>query len=185
MGTSISQASERNTNWRPVHLGYEKSSIPENRIINEIWRASENEPIPMSQELKSDAVYNCFIAVKSSDSFTEAWQKANAAIFSDKNNNLVAEFAKRVIPAAYQSQQPIGTWAGKFFSEVTNYVVSRDASGFIGQKYRIKSIRELISFKKSIVERVREAIESQSMNINNKREWNTFIDSSISALKKL
>ena len=45
MGTSVSQCSQRNTNWKPVHLGYEKASIPENRVIKEIWRASENEPI--------------------------------------------------------------------------------------------------------------------------------------------
>src|SRR5436853_7771405 len=102
MGTSISQPSLRNTNWSPVYAGYKNEFIPEDRIIKEIWRASENDEIPISESLKNEAIYECYSAVSSSKNFQEAIQKYNHFILENKSNSIIAEFAKRVIPAAFQ-----------------------------------------------------------------------------------
>lgn len=185
MGTSISQPSARNTNWSPVHAGYKNKNVPDTRIIKEIWRACENEDIPMSTILKDKAIYECYSAVEQSKNFQEALQKFSESIIQNKNNSIVAEFARRAIPISFQSNKPTNNWMSCLFSEVTNYIVSRDLSGFIGSNYRNKSVKELILFKKTISNKVSEAIASEDRSISNQKDWNSFIDKSITKLKNL
>lgn len=183
MGTSVSQASPRNTNWSPVHAGYKNEFIPEERIISEIWRASENQETPMSDSIASDTIYNCYTAVSNSANFQEALQKFNGFIAENKSNSIVAEFAKRAIPAAYQSNNPVQGWMAKFFSELTNYVMSRDTSGFVGGNNRNKTVQEMINFKKNITTKVSGIVSSESRTIRNSEEWKSFVNESIERLK--
>lgn len=183
MGTSVSQASPRNTNWSPVHAGYKSEFVPEERIISEIWRASENQDTPISQSIASAAIYECYSAVSGSENFQEAVQKFNDYITDSKSNSIVAEFAKRAIPAAYQSGKPADAWAARIFSEVTNYVMSRDASGFVGGGNRNKTVTEMISFKKSITNKVSEIVGARVRTIKNQKDWNSFVSESIDRLK--
>lgn len=183
MGTSVSQASPRNTNWSPVHVGYKNEFVPEERIISEIWRASENQDIPISESISSEAIYECYSAVSNSQNFQEAMQKYNNYIADTKSNSIVAEFAKRAIPAAFQSGKPAENWAARLFSEVTNYVMSRDASGFVGGNNRNKTVSEMIDFKKNITSKVSEIVGAQSRNIKSQTEWSSFVSESIDRLK--
>jgi hypothetical protein len=187
MGTSISQSSPRkSSNWKRVFVCYESNNLPDNRVMNEVWRASETsekESKPLSSEMKSQAIYSCYEAVKSSNNFQEALQKFNKTIAETKGNSIMAEFAKRVIPSAFQSSNPSEQWTNNFFKEVTNYVMSRDASGFVGESYRNKSVKELIEFKKSISNKVEQVIKSEKKNFKSQNDWNSFVDNSISKLK--
>lgn len=183
MGTSVSQASPRNTNWSPVHAGYKNEFVPEERIISEIWRASENQETPISEAIASAAIYECYSAVSDSPSFQEAVQKFNDYLADSKSNSIVAEFAKRAIPASYQFANPSEAWTLRFFSEVTNYVMSRDASGFVGGNNRNKTVTEMINFKKSITNKVSEVVAAQTRPIKNQNDWNSFVSESINQLK--
>ena len=186
MGTSINQGSPRNSsNWKPIFAYYVNPDIPEEGVIKEVWRASEKESIPISKEIKSDLLYECYKAVNSSGNFQEAIQKFNNAVTSTKQNSIVAEFAKRVIPVSFQSENPSQQWKQNLFSEFTKYVVSRDASGFVGENYRNKSVSELIDFKSRLGGKVAEIVSSETQQINSKKDWNSFVDSSISKLKSL
>jgi hypothetical protein len=183
MGTSISQASPRNTNWSPVHTGYKSEFVSEERIISEIWRASENQEIPISQSIASESIYECYAAVRNSPNFQEAVEKFSEHLADSKSNSIVAEFAKRAIPAAYQSERPAEAWASRFFSEVTNYMMSRDLSGFVGGGNRNKTVTEMINFKKNITNKVSEIVGSGSRNIKNNNDWKSFVSESIDQLK--
>lgn len=187
MGTSISQSSpRRSSNWKRVFVCYESNNLPDSRVMNEIWRASETSEKgsnPLSSELKTQAIYSCYEAVKSSKSFDEAIQKFNKTIIETKGNSIVAEFAKRVIPSAFESRNPSEQWANNFFKEVTNYVMSRDASGFVGESYRNKSVKELIEFKKNVSNKVQQVIKSEKKEFKSQADWNSFVDKSISKLK--
>lgn len=183
MGTSISQPSKRTPNWRPVFKCYENEKIPEKRTINEVWRASENEEKPISLHLKSESIYNCFEAVKNSTSTGEALQKFNQSILKNKNNSIISEFAKRAIPSAFLSNDPSSQWINSFFTEVTNYIVSRDTSGFVGDKYRNKNVNELLNFKKSINARVNQILRSNDTKIDSHSSWSSFVDTSVNKLK--
>lgn len=187
MGTSISQPSPRkSSNWKRVFVCYESNNLPDSRVINEVWRASETsekESKPLSSEMKTQAIYSCYEAVKSSKNINEALQKFNKAIIETKSNSIVAEFAKRVIPSAFQSKNPSEQWTNNFFKEVTNYVMSRDASGFVGDSYRNKSVKELIDFKKTVSKRVEQVIMSEKKDFKSQADWNSFVDKSITKLK--
>lgn len=185
MGTSVSQASPKTSNWKPTLACYSKENIADERVIKEVWRASENQEIPISKEMKSDLMFQCFEAVNTSSTFQEAMQKFNNAVASSKQNSIVAEFAKRVIPASFQSESPSEQWKQNVFTEITKYVVSRDASGFVGENYRNKSVNELIEFKARVGKKVGEMISSETRQITSKKDWNSFIDSSISKLKSI
>lgn len=183
MGTSVSQASPRNTNWSPVHAGYKNEFIAEERVISEIWRASENQEIPISEFISSEAIYQCYSAVNDSQNFQEAMRKFNGYIADTKSNSIVAEFAKRAIPAAFQSDKPAESWAARLFSEVTNYVMSRDASGFVGGNNRNKTVSEMIDFKRNVTSKVSEIVGAQTRNIKSPKDWSSFVNESISRLK--
>lgn len=187
MGTSTSQSSPRkSSNWKRVFVCYESNNLPDNRVMNEVWRASETsekDSKPLSSEMKTQAIYSCYEAVKSSKNFQEALQKFNKTIIETKGNSIVAEFAKRVIPSAFQSNNPSEQWTNSFFKEVTNYVMSRDASGFVGENYRNKSVKELIEFKKTVSSKVEKVIKTEKKDFNSQAEWNSFVDNSISKLK--
>lgn len=183
MGTSVSHGSPRTSNWKPVLASYSDKRISNERIISEIWRALENEKTPISSFMKTDLVFQCYNAVNDSISFTEALNKYNDAVLETKHNSIVAEFAKRVIPLAFQSTNPTETWKTSFFSELTNYVISRDASGFVGEKLRNKSINELIEFKKNINKQVLDLVGEHMTKVSNQNDWNVFIDKTILKLK--
>ncbi len=186
MGTSVSQCSPRKSRkWNPVHVCYTNDNIPEGRILTEIWRAADNpsEKVRWSSEMKSDVIYSCFETVRSSSNITEAMKKFKDKILSKKCNSIAAEFAKRSIPAAFQGSNPANEWVNKFFSEVTNYLVSRDISGFVGENYRNKTVSDLDSFKKRINENLNQMLLSQKRDIKSKKEWKAFIDITITKLK--
>jgi len=183
MGTSVSQPSKRNPNWNPVFKCYENDIISIDRTIQEVWRASENEEQPISSQLKSKSIYNCFLAVKNSKNIPEALQKFNQTILRDKNNSIIGEFAKRSIPIAFQTDSPSNQWIKSFFSEVTSYIVSRDTSGFVGDNYRNKNVKDLIEFKKEINYRVNKILESDDTKIKSHSSWNSFIENSVQKLK--
>ena len=183
MGTSISHGSPRTSNWKPVLACYINHSFSKERVINEVWRASEKEETPISSMMKSKAIFECYNAVSNSVNYQEALQKFNDTILSTKQNTIVAELAKRVIPTAFQSEKPSQQWKNSFFTELTNYVVSRDASGFVGKNFRNKSVTDLIAFKKSISKKVNDIVGADQTKIKNKSDWNAFVDSSITKLK--
>ena len=133
MGTSVSQYSPRKSKkWNPVHVCYKNDNIPEDRVLTEVWRAADNpsEQVQWSNEMKSDVIYSCFEMVKSSSNIQEAMSKFRENILANQNNSIVAELAKRSIPVAFQGSTPANDWVNKFFSEVTNYVVSGYSAHF-------------------------------------------------------
>lgn len=185
MGTSISHSSPRSSQWKPVHVCYINDKIPEDRVIQEIWRAADNpnESVQWSTEMKSEIIYNCFETIKSSSNIEEALNKFNTEIQVTKKNSIVAEFAKRAIPSAFQNENPTVGWINRFFSEVTNYIVSRDTSGFVGENYRNKTVKDLEGFKQRLNTSLNQMLGSEKTNIISSKEWDKFIDKTVSKLK--
>lgn len=184
MGTSVSQPSPRNTNWRRVFVCHENGSIPESRVVNEVWRASEKESI--STEIKSKVIFDCYKAVRDSVSIQDAFHKFQNSVLETKSNSIVAEFAKRAIPAAFRSRNnPSGQWTNSLFSEITSYIVSRDASGFVGKDFRNATVGSLVEYKKSISATVNKVMSSPPTEIKTIKQWENFVDASIVKLKSM
>jgi len=188
MGTSVSQSSPKNsTNWKRVFVCYETKAIPEKRLINEVWRAADHfkDQIPISNEIKSESIYKCFESVKSSKSFQEALKTYNDYLITNGRNSIVAEFAKRIIPLSFQYENPAQNWKNLFFSEITNYVVSRDASGFISKDNRNRTVTDMIAFKKNISNHVKSSLEINRVLPKSYSEWKNFVENTIDNLKNL
>lgn len=183
MGTSINQSSPKTNNWNRVFPCYSDSQIQAYRIINEIWRASEKQDSPISNDIKSEAVYFCYLAVESSNNYTQALNKVNEHVLEKGNNTIIVEFAKRSIPQAFKSSSPAQEWKNLLFSEITNYVISRDASGFVGENQRNKSVSDLINYKKQITNKVKEKMRHQEREIKSQNDWDVFVDKSIYFLR--
>lgn len=185
MGTSVSSPSPSDSNWQPSFACYRYSEIPEKRVIPEIWRASENQENKLSEELKSDSIYNCYNLIQESHSPSKAIKEYQKNVFKNRNNSIVAELAKRAIPASYKKENPSNEWKGNLFSQVTNYVISRDASGYVGTNFRNKNIKDLKNFKSEISNQVKKIFKNDTARYTSKQEWDNFIDSSIKKLKNL
>jgi len=183
MGTSVNQSSPRETNWNRVFTCYSDKNIPEDRVVNEIWRASENQKTPLSSDIKSESTFLCYQNVKRSKRFEEALLRINKSVVESGTNSIVNEFARRAVPSAYRGKSPADDWRSLFFSELTNYVISRDASGFVGPHFRNRSVTDLIKFKKGISERVREIVASIKVDPRSPFEWGSFVDNVIKRLK--
>jgi len=183
MGTSISHPSPNNNNWRPVKIGYKNKKIPLERVIKEIWRASENQDKPLSKEINSDIIFKCHQLVSKSPNAREALKSFRQELILSKQNSIVAEFARRAIPAAYLSKDASKQWRSAFFSELTGYIVSRDASGYVGKEYRNKTVTELNMFKNEIrieTSRIIDSIKIEPKNIN---DWKSFVNTAITNTK--
>lgn len=183
MGTSISQSSPRNTNWSPVHAGYRSKDIPEERIVREIWRAFDNEVVPISTTLKEEVFYDCYNTIKGADNAEQAVQSFDSVLMEKKHNSMVAEFSKRALALSFFSGDPVANWKTALFVQVTDYVISRDISGFVGDKYRNKTIGDVIRFKDSIALSIDSIVRTDQLEINSKRDWNSFVERTIKKLK--
>lgn len=184
MGTSTSQGSPRNSSsWKPIFSYYSNEALPEEGVIKEVWRASEMQESPLSSEIKSDLLFECYKAVASSSNHYDALNQFTKAVISSRQNSIVSELAKRAIPAAFLSSNPAEAWKQSLFTEVTKYVISRDASGFVGENFRNKKVSDLIEFKERIGKRVSEIVRTEESKIRNKRDWKSFVSKSISKLK--
>jgi len=140
MGTSINQHSPKIPNWNRVTACYKDENIPEYNVINQIWRASEAQDNPISNEIKSETIFFCHKIVEGSSDYKEAHKKYNDYILETSSNSIIAEFAKRSIAPSYTSTAPSSEWRSCFFSELTLYFISRDVPGFISKNYKNKSV---------------------------------------------
>src|ERR1700761_6440097 len=128
MGTSISQASPRTTNWSPVHAAYRSKEISEVRIVKEIWRAFDNESTPISTILKGEVFFDCYRTIRDAQNIRSATRQFDELLQDKKHNSIVAEFSKRAMTPAFYAQDRLAGWKASLFVQVTDYIISRDIS---------------------------------------------------------
>jgi hypothetical protein len=183
MGTSVSQPSPRDSNWKRAFVCYRAEEVPFRRIVSEVWRAWDNDQRPISAELKSDILFKCYQSVTEASNAEEALASFTQHVRQVKGNSIVVEFAKRAIAT---SKQPESTadWTQSFFAQLTRYVVSRDASGYIGREFRNGNVKELADFKDTIASAASRCVAPID-TISSRAEWDNFVDSTVSGLKEL
>jgi hypothetical protein len=184
LGHSSSHGSPKTRNWKAVSLGYVHPDIPIKRIVSEIWLAAENQQKPLSSLLKSETIYRCQEAIKKSENMSQAYQNVEKEILSSKQNSIIAEFAKRAIPGAFKTKEQAQEWRSAFFSEVTNYLVSRDISGYVGSKFRNKTIGEVVKFKEEIKKAVYEITKKIKVEPTSSAQWKQYVSNAITEIIK-
>ncbi|MCX6992870.1 MAG: hypothetical protein NT011_06975 [Kiritimatiellaeota bacterium] len=175
MGTSVNHPSPKTTSWRAASLGYQCDDIPADRVAKEIWRAATTQDFSMPSAIASQTVFRCHEILKSAKSISDAIQRVTADLVETKNNSIIAEFAKRAIPAAFSTPDHAREWRARFFGQLTDYLVSRDIPGYVGENYRSKSIREATTFKTELVKKVTSTVRGIELEPSDFTSWQEFV----------
>lgn len=156
--------------------------MPFQRVIQEIWRASQSQPNPLTQYLSGPSIFLCYQAVKESENSSQAISRTRQALFETKANSVVTELARRAAIQAFHSDKPHEAWRAALFSQVTDYLVSRDVSGYVGDRFRNRTIPDIIEFKATLLNQVREIVSGIRDDPGSPESWSRFVQSAVSAL---
>ena len=193
MGTSASQSSPRSgrsaTNWAAVAAGYRSPNVPIDRVIQEVWRAAQSEPTTNWRALlKSPGVALCLDASALGGTREQALSSVTREISRSHQSSVAADVAKRALVQGFSlSDDPRHGFAQALFSEVTNYLVSRDLSGHVGETFRNQRVSEAMEFKQRIRGQVREQVarlinEQGLPSRGDRQAWERFVDSAVTML---
>lgn len=159
MGTSVSQRSPNTGGWRAVAACYATEHISVERTVTEIWRAAFKQDSSLSEQLGSAPVAACIEAARRSLPSEEAGRTIEQ-INRAKQNNVVGEFAKRMLMLKANGGAKDETPTAVLFRQLTDYYVSRDIPGYLGEKFRCKDISQLRAFKERLAEIVAAKVQA-------------------------
>jgi hypothetical protein len=182
MGTSSNHGSPKTPNWKAVSFEYKYSDISYKRIVSDVWAAAENQPKPLSDFMKNDVIFRCQEVIRRSENIHQAYQNVENELLSSKQNSIIAEFAKRAIPVAFKSKEHTQEWRSVFFSEVTNYLVSRDLPGYVGKQYRNKTIEDMMKFKEQIKKTAYEIAKKVKQEPSSVEQWKNYVTETIKGI---
>jgi hypothetical protein len=151
MGTSVNQRSPNTGGWRSVAACYTNETVSLDRTALEIWRAASTQDDEISTQLASPIVAQC--AAAANRGLSEAQAVAEAEQLSSlKQNNLVTEFAKQALLIKAAGGYADESFTSVLFRQITNYLVSRDISAYVGPNSRCKTAHEARELKSRIAE---------------------------------
>ncbi len=182
MGTSVSHASPKTLGWQNASLGYRDSRIPARRVIAEVWRACQSEEMPTSLLLESNALFRCQEIIRGARDSATASSSMEAELVHSKASSVVTEFARRAAFAAFNTQYSVLGWRAEFFADLTDYLVSRDASGYVGRDYRAKTVKQLMKFRAELKDSVRKIVGSNESDPRSESEWTKYVRETVKTL---
>ncbi len=151
MGTSVSHPSPKTRNWAAAQATYKSNDFPVKRVLREIWRAATNQTEGnLSEQLSAPIISRLReIAVKG-ETPVEVASAVNREIALSRQNSLGVEIARRAALQCLTAENRSQAFNERVFAEASNYLVSRDLSGFVGSEFRNKTVLDSFRFKQSI-----------------------------------
>lgn len=160
--------------------------FPISRVVAEIWRASQSQPDPLISDLTSPLVFRCLQTVRESNSPSQLTTNLNRLIAKSKANTFVAELAKRAAITSVTAETPAQAWHSNFFTQVTDYLASRDLSGFVGRRYRNENVHQLVEFKQALHDYVRDRLAAvPAREPTSLTAWQSYVRSAVNALTQI
>lgn len=182
MGTSTSHPSPPTINWHAVWAGYTDPHVPLERIVAEVWRAISRQAEPIENFLASPLLFRCHQLVRQSPNLPHALQTVTRTLAKSKTNTIISELGRRCVAPAFDFPEPVRAWRGLLFEHVTDYLVSRDISGYVGESFRNRNVRDVVHFKESALTRIRDIVAGIPGDPDSPREWRTYVRRALSAL---
>jgi hypothetical protein len=187
MGTSVSQRSPQTPNWQAVGVAYESPAIPVERITQELWRASISQPIgDMRELLSAPLIAACANTVVHAGSAREAVGALRRQASLSGQATIGVDLAQRAAATCYQETGPrLQSFVERLFYETTNYLVSRDLPGHIGEKSRLRNVSTAANMKAEICNRVGETVRSlrcPSEVVGSPAAWRAYVDTVVKQL---
>jgi hypothetical protein len=175
VGTSTSHASPAGLNWQATQTAYLSKDVPVERFVGEVWRACQGEDEHMSSLLESSLIFECYETVRTSTGLEPAMEAMSRQIAKSKQSTIVSDLARRATVLAFGTPTPEAEWRVALFTQVTDYLISRDLPGFVGSRYRNRSVEEAIGFKDEAIRRVRERVQVVPLRPRSAQEWRAYV----------
>ena len=150
--------------WRAVQAGYRDPTVGVPRVVRELWRAAQSEVDANWRTLLSAPVIaTCLRIAVTADSPARAASLASHEIAQSRQSSLAAEIARRAVVQSFGSADRANRFAEAVFSEASNYLVSRDLSGFVGRNARNRTVGDAIAFKQQIRRHVADVVRGSDL----------------------
>lgn len=169
--------------------GYVSQNVSVDRLVSELWRAAQSvEQSNWRTLLKARGVTFFLDATVIATTPEEAVSAATRSVVRSRQSSLATDVAKRALVQGFlTSDDPRRGFAEALFCEVTTYLVSRDLSGYVGNRFRNRRVSEAIGFKNQIRGRVQKEvaglIEDQGLpEVGDETGWNLFVDAAVTRL---
>lgn len=161
MGTSVSQPSPSTRNWEAAQSTYKSDMFPADRVLQEIWRAATNQDEGnIAVQLSAPIVNRLREIAVQGGTLIEVASAINREIALSRQNSLGVEIARRAALQCLSSENRSQAFNERLFAEASNYLVSRDLSGFVGSEFRNKTVSDSLRFKQSITEAAVNSVSS-------------------------
>jgi hypothetical protein len=159
VGTSVNQRSPDTLNWRAAHAAYEDPSVPPDRVLQEIWRAASNQPEgDLAAMLGEPIVARLRDIAAQGRTPLEVATAVSREIAQSKQASLAADIARRAAVQAAGTPDPARTYSERVFAEASNYLLSRDLPGYVGEVGRNPTVADSYQFKQSVLNAAVEAV---------------------------
>ena len=186
MGTSVSHRSPDTPNWRAVSLAYKYDSVPIKRAVEEIWRAATNQPdANLAVDLGTPIIARCLSIVVNSVTREEAVFNASREIALSRQVSLASDIALRALVQSFASAEDrVSAFTKSLFAEASNYLVSRDLSGYIGREGRARTVKESIELKNQIRDQITQIVISvpHPTDLVKETSWHNYVADVVSHL---
>ena len=182
MGTSTSHASPAGLNWQATQTAYVSREVPVERFVSEVWRACQGDDGHIPGLLESSVLFECYETVRTSTALDAAMRTMARQIAQSKRSTIVSDLARRATVLAFGAATPEEEWRIALFTQVTDYLISRDLPGFIGSRYRNRSVEEAIEFKDEAIRNVRERVRVVPRPPASAQGWSGYVRNVIRAL---
>lgn len=186
MGTSISQMSAKTLGWGIVQQVYKSDSFTVERAVCEIWRAATSETSNLKEQLASPIVNAIEEIALTKGNPSEIASEVEKTITFSGNANFACELARlaAIKAAVAPLEQRRSIFREKLFAEASNYLISRDISGYVGKEFRSTTISEMITFKRLTLESTSSIVRKSLSEMNRKNSWNDVVDEIVNNLRK-
>lgn len=148
-----------------VAAAYRNPDTPLERVLSEVWRAARSEPdSDIRDHLSSDGVQVCLAAALESQSPAAAAERTTRELAEHQAGSLAAEIGKRAAVLSARHEDRLPAFITYLFEQMTDYLVSRDLPGYIGERWRNKTVADAIRFKDQL--RQQTAVTVRELNIS-------------------
>src|SRR5262245_12650855 len=127
--------------WNAVQATY-RSVVPIARVASEVWRAAANDPDANWVAALSDPVIAALAEISATaENVEDALDAATRFVALNSRGSFAAEIAKGAIVSAIGAENRQSSFMRDLFELSTDYLVSRDLAGFVGPRYRNRTVQ--------------------------------------------
>jgi hypothetical protein len=160
--------------------------VPVERVLREMWRAATSQPEGNLADLLAQPIISRVrdIVLQGGDA-TQVAMAASREIAQSRQSSLAADIARRAAVQSVSAPNRAQAYSERVFAEASNYLLSRDLPGYIGNIGRNKTVADSFHFKSAVTEAAASIVRQVTPPPSNTPEgWRSHTAAVVDALKK-